>query len=125
METKIGSEIKTIQEKVDAIQEKVINGQEDMKGQVGSLVSWISVSQEEMKALLDACLEKLEENPGELQCIVVHQVGPKEEAAVEIIVALNDWLGDRHLAVGCCQQTKTRPRTMVGSSRSCLLLEDA
>jgi hypothetical protein len=34
------------------------DGQEEMKAQVGSLASRIDVSQEEMKAMLDACLEK-------------------------------------------------------------------
>jgi hypothetical protein len=45
MEAKIESEIKTIQEKMD-------NGKEEMKVQVGSVASWIDVNQE-MKAMLD------------------------------------------------------------------------
>jgi hypothetical protein len=53
MEAKIGAEIKTIQGKMD-------NGQEDMRGQVGSLTSRIDVNQEKMKVMWDACLGKVE-----------------------------------------------------------------
>jgi hypothetical protein len=53
-----------------------------MKAQVDSPTSWISVNQEEMKALLDACLEKMEVNPGELQSIVLHQEVPKDKVVV-------------------------------------------
>jgi UDP-N-acetylglucosamine transferase subunit ALG13 len=45
---------------MDAFQEKMDNRQEEIKAQVGSVPSWINVSQEEMKAMLDACLEKME-----------------------------------------------------------------
>jgi hypothetical protein len=37
-----------------------------MKVQVGSLISQINANQEEMKVMLDACLEKMKANPGEL-----------------------------------------------------------
>jgi hypothetical protein len=86
MEAKIWPEIKTIQRKMD-------NGQEDMKGQVGSLASPIDVNQEEMKVTSDACLENMEANPRELQSVAVHQEVPKEGAAVEMIVALRTGLG--------------------------------
>jgi hypothetical protein len=33
------------------------NGKEEMKAQVGSFASRIDVNQEDMKAMLDACLE--------------------------------------------------------------------
>jgi hypothetical protein len=46
--------------------------------------------------VLDACLEKMEAYPGELQSVVVHQEVPKEEAVVETVGPLMDW----HLAVG-------------------------
>jgi hypothetical protein len=35
-----------------------------MKAQVGFLASRIDVTQKEMKAMLDACLENMETNPG-------------------------------------------------------------
>jgi hypothetical protein len=79
------------------------DGQEEMKAQVGSLTCWIDVNQEEMKAMLDACLEKMEANPGELQYVVVHQEVPKEEAVVEMIRALKDRPGGWNLAVVHCQ----------------------
>jgi hypothetical protein len=49
MEAKIWAEIKTTEDRMG-------DGQEKMKAQVGSLASWIDVSQEEMKTILDACL---------------------------------------------------------------------
>jgi hypothetical protein len=47
-----GAEIKTIQEKMD-------DGQEEMKAQVGCLASQIDANQKEIKATFDACLEKM------------------------------------------------------------------
>jgi hypothetical protein len=61
-----------------------------------------------MKAMLDACLEKMKANPGELQSVAMHQKVPNEEAMVETIGALEEQYGDRHLAVGRCQQPKKR-----------------
>jgi hypothetical protein len=54
MEAKIGAEIKTIPEKMGANQEKMGDGQEEMKVQAGSLASRIDANQEEMKTMLDA-----------------------------------------------------------------------
>jgi hypothetical protein len=42
-----------------------------------------------MKAMLDACLGNIEENPGELQSDWEHQGFPEEEAAVKSFGALN------------------------------------
>jgi hypothetical protein len=47
-----------VEAKIDANQEKMDEGQEDMKTQVGSLASRINTNQEEMRAMLDACLKK-------------------------------------------------------------------
>jgi hypothetical protein len=52
----------------------------------------------------EACLEKLEANPGELQFVVVHQEVPKEEAVGEMITVVKD----RHPVVGHHQQPKKR-----------------
>jgi hypothetical protein len=95
-----------------------------VKAQVGSHASWIDVNQEEMKAMLDVCLEEIEANPGELQSVVVHQEVPKGEATVEMIGALKDRPGDWHLAVGRCQQMKKWTQVMVGPNRSWPLPED-
>jgi hypothetical protein len=50
-----------------------------MKAQVDSLASRIDVNQEDIRTILDASEEKMEENPGELQSVVVRQ-----EVAVEM-----------------------------------------
>jgi hypothetical protein len=109
LEAKIGSEIKTIQEKMD-------NGQEEMKAQVGAPASPTDVNQE-MKAMLDAYLEKFKANLGELQSIVVHQEVPKEEAMVEMTGALKDRPQDRHLTVGHCRQIKKQTQGDGGSQK--------
>jgi uncharacterized FlaG/YvyC family protein len=83
MESKVGSEIKTAQEKMG-------DWQEEMKAQVGSLTSRIDANQKEMKAMLDASLEKMGVNPAEMQSVAVHQEVPKEEATMETIRALKD-----------------------------------
>jgi hypothetical protein len=70
-----------------------------MKAQVCFLPSRIDTNQKEMKAMFDACLEKMEANRGVLQFVAVHQV-PKEEATVETFRALRRWHRDRNLAVG-------------------------
>jgi hypothetical protein len=79
-----------------------------MKVHVGFLASRIDDNQEEMKAMLYACLEKMEANLRKLQLVAVHQEVPKEEGTVVIIVALKDRPGDRRLTVGCRRQTKKR-----------------
>jgi hypothetical protein len=86
-----------------------------MKAQAGSFASRIYINQEEMKVMWDACLDKMEANPGELQTVAVHQEVPKQEAAVEMIVDLKDRPGDRHLAVRSRRQTKKRTHVDGGS----------
>jgi hypothetical protein len=90
------------------------NGQEEMEAQVVSLASRIDANQKEMKAMLDPCLEIMEENP-ELQSVAVHQKVPTEEAAVEMIAALKNWPGDRYLALGRRRQSKRRIQSDGGS----------
>jgi hypothetical protein len=53
---------------------------------------------------MEACLGKAEAtdlvaNPQKMESVVVHEEVPKEEAAVEMIGALEDWSVDRYLAV--------------------------
>jgi hypothetical protein len=52
-----------------------------------------------MKVILNACLEKMEANPGELQSVEVLLEVLKEDAAMETTVALKERHGDRHLTV--------------------------
>jgi hypothetical protein len=72
MEAKLRAEIKTIREEMDTNQEK------------------IETNQEQMKAMLDTCLEKMKANPGELQSVAVHQKVPNEEGMMETIGALEE-----------------------------------
>jgi hypothetical protein len=89
LEAKFGAEIKNIQEKTEK-------------------------NQEEMKAMVDACLDKVKANPEkmkagleEMKVVAEHQEVPKEEAAVETTRALEGRYGDWHLAAGRrCQQNK-------------------
>jgi hypothetical protein len=82
------------------------DGQEEVRTRVCSLASQIDINQEGMKDMLDACLEMVEANSRELQFVAVHQEAPKEQDAVEIISALKDRPGDRHLIVVSRRQTK-------------------
>jgi N-acetylglutamate synthase-like GNAT family acetyltransferase len=104
--------------KMDVNQEKMVNRQEKMKAQAASFASQISANQEELKAMLNACLEKMEANPGELHSIAVHQKLCKEEAAVETIEAMEDRYGDWHLAVGCHQEPKKGTQGDGGSQKN-------
>jgi hypothetical protein len=65
--------------------------------------------------VMEASLEEMEANPGELQYLAVHQEVPKEETAVEMIGALKDVPGVRHLAVGRRQQSNKRTQGDGGS----------
>jgi hypothetical protein len=51
-----------------------------------------------MKVILDACLEKMEANPGEQKSVAVHEEVPQEEAAVETFGAPKKRHGDWTLA---------------------------
>jgi hypothetical protein len=54
----------------------------------------------EMKiGLVEAEAADLGANPEEKEAMAKQQEVPNEDAAVETIRALNDWSGDRHLAV--------------------------
>jgi hypothetical protein len=79
---------------------------EEIKARVGYLASWINGNQEKMKAMLHACLEKMEANPGEQKSITVHEEVPKEKAAVETFRALMKRHGDQNVAIGCCRKSK-------------------
>jgi hypothetical protein len=71
-----------------------------MKAQLGSLASRIDSNQEEMKAMLDACLENMEENPGERKSVAVRGEVPKEEAAAKSSRALKKRHGGWKLTAG-------------------------
>jgi hypothetical protein len=63
LDIKIGAEIKTIREERKTNQERMegkIDGQEEMKAQVGSLASRVDVNQEEAIAKVDAWIEGTE-----------------------------------------------------------------
>jgi hypothetical protein len=69
----------------------------------------MEINQEEMKAMLDTCLEKMKTNPGELQSVAVHQKVPNEEVTVETIRALEEQYGDWHLARAPLTAKETDP----------------
>jgi NADPH-dependent glutamate synthase beta subunit-like oxidoreductase len=54
-----------------------------MRAQLNFFASRIDAKQEEMKDMLDACLEKMEENPGAQKSVAVLGQGPKGEAAAK------------------------------------------
>jgi hypothetical protein len=72
---------------------------------IGSLASQMNVNQnkldkmdaseEDMKAMMEACLEKMEANPGEMKSVAENQEVCNEEAAVEIIGVTEDRTRDR------------------------------
>jgi hypothetical protein len=76
-------------------------------GNTGCLASQMNVngnkldkfngSQEEIKAMLEACLEKMETNPGEMKPIAENEEVHDEKAVVEVIGASED--RSRDLAV--------------------------
>jgi hypothetical protein len=72
------------------------DGQEEIKAQVGSLAFRIDPNQEEMEAMLYACLgkteaypEMTEANPEETESAAEHPEVPKEDATVETLGTLN------------------------------------
>jgi hypothetical protein len=102
--------------KIKASDEKFEVLQEEMKTQIGCLASKMDThhertmgSQEELMAMMkatEACLEKAEANPEEKEAIAEQQEVPNEEAAVEIIGALEDRCRDRCVAVRRQEQPK-------------------
>jgi hypothetical protein len=59
------------------------------------------INQAEMKAMLEACLEKMEANPEEMRSVAEHQKVPDEEAAVEMIEATEDRTKDHDIPAWC------------------------
>jgi hypothetical protein len=84
---------------------------------VGPVASRLDANQEEMKAMLDACLEKMEANPEEQKSVAVHEEIPKEEAAGETFGALKKRHEDRYLAVGRRRKPKKRTQGNGGSRK--------
>jgi transcription termination factor NusB len=71
-----------LEDKIEANQEKMDDGQEKMKAHFGSLTSRTGANQEEMKVMLDACLEKWKQI--QEKSVAVHEEVRKEEAAVKL-----------------------------------------
>jgi hypothetical protein len=97
---------------MNAIQEKMDDGQEEMITQVGFLASRINANQEETKAMLDACLENTEENSGEQKSVAGH-----EEIHMETFGAVKKRHGDRHLALGRRRKQEKRTQDNGGSRK--------
>jgi hypothetical protein len=92
----------TMKAKLYSNQEETKTDQERMEAKIAANYEKVEVlrnkmwtSQEEMKAMLEA-------NPEEIKCVAEDQEVPNELAAVEMIGALKDRSGDRHLTVRRC-----------------------
>jgi seryl-tRNA synthetase len=123
-QAKTGAEIKTIQEKMDTIQGKNDANQEEMKEEIKS-------GEAEMKATVNAILQKMkswreetkaytekqEANPEGMRSAAEHPEVPKEEAAVKIVRALKKRYGDWNLAVRCCRQPQKQTQDNGGSQK--------
>jgi hypothetical protein len=77
-----------------------------MNSHLEKLVAIMKAGQEEIEAMMEACLEKMEAtdlvaNP-EIESKSEHQEFAKEEVSLETVLALEDQCGNRHLVVGCC-----------------------
>jgi hypothetical protein len=108
MDTKLGAEIKTIQDKKDSHNEKLMAIMKTNKEQItAKMDDWIEGMEE--------CVGKLAVNPQKSDAIVEHQEVPTEEASVKLIIALKKRHGDRHLAVGCRRKLKKRTKDNGGS----------
>jgi hypothetical protein len=70
-----------------------------------------------MKAMLDACIENMEANPGEMLSKVEHEKVPKEEAAVKPVGALRKRHRGRHLPAGCRGKLNIRTQGKGGCRR--------
>jgi hypothetical protein len=65
----------------------------------------VNACAKEMKAcqeVMEICPENMEADPEEIVPEADLQEVPTKEATVEIVRALEDWSGDRFLALGCC-----------------------
>jgi hypothetical protein len=110
--------IETMDSKIDASQERMMAKLDACQAKMDAWLEEMKDSRKETtncQEAMEACRETMEVNSGDLQSLAVHQEVPKEEAAVEIIGAMKDWLGDRHLAVGHHRQLKKRTRGDGGS----------
>jgi hypothetical protein len=82
------------------IDELLIIMLEKMDSNLEQIRAW----RKEMKAHQEA----MEANPDEMKSVAVHEVVPKEEAAVKCFGALTKRRGDRHLAVRRRRKPKKR-----------------
>jgi hypothetical protein len=91
---------------------------EEMRAKMDVNQAKTEASLKELKALMDVnldktedCMEKMEENPEEIDAVMEHQEDPNEEAAVETIRAFVDRSGDQQPFVG--YQNPLKRRTQV------------
>jgi hypothetical protein len=107
METKTETQLGSLASQINVNQNKWDDGQEEMKAHIGSLSPRMDGHHDEMMAIMkacigatEACLEKREPTPEEIEVVAEHQEIPNEQHAVETIGALADRSGDRQPAVG-------------------------
>jgi hypothetical protein len=110
--------IDTRNAELDAHYEKMITSQ---KWSTAKMDAWLAEMKDGTKETAacqettEANPEKMEANPGEMRSVTEHEEVPKEEPTVESFGALKKWRGDRHLAVGRCEEPKEQTRGNCGS----------
>jgi peptidoglycan hydrolase CwlO-like protein len=127
-QAKVDVNQKKMEAKMDSNQEKMdANLREmkaEMKTQIGFLTSLMDSHHEELKALMDdnleqmkaflgveeACLEKREPTPEEMEAVVEHQEVPKGATQEERIGALKDRYGEQC----ACKAPRTAEETGPG-----------
>jgi hypothetical protein len=65
----------------------------------------------------EACVGKLEANPGKSEAVAEHWEVPKEKAAVKPVGTSQKQHRDRHLAAGRRQKPKKMAKAMLGPGR--------
>jgi hypothetical protein len=115
MDAKADANVKEIKEDMKTNQTKA---DANLKETNGEMIAKTDSQLEKMKF----CLGKteatdLEAHPEERESEAVHEEVPKEEAAVQSVVALKKRHGDRNLAVGCRRKPKKRTQGNGGSRK--------
>jgi hypothetical protein len=95
----------------------------EMDSKLEKLIGIMEDCQEMITAVMEACLEKtvvtdLGANPQEVRSVAEHQELLKEQAAMEIIGALENPYGERHLSAGRRRQPKKHTQCDCGPGRT-------
>jgi hypothetical protein len=119
---KMNASLEQMKTRKDVFEEKLDKMDAAMKACLGKTEANLETGREPKEADSKTDLDKMdttyfEANPEENEAMAKHKEVPKEEAALEIIGALKDRYGDRHLAVGRRRQPKKRTQGDGGSRK--------